>query len=297
MLNIFDINVYLQERKKIIDQALDNYLPSEDTYPQLIHKSMRYSIFAGGKRLRPILTMAASDIFNKNLSDCIPAACAIEMLHTYCLIHDDLPSMDDDDYRRGKLTNHKVFGEGTAVLAGDALLTMAFEVLSKAKTGNPEVNLRIIEEIARASGTDGMIGGQVIDLDSEGKDINADTLNYIHTRKTGALIRASIRVGAIIGGASEIELDALTKYSESLGLAFQIIDDILDIEGEEAKIGKTTGKDAFQKKATYPGFYGLEKAKKRAEDLYLEASGAIKIFQNRGCALKLLAQFLVNRDY
>lgn len=297
MLHNFDINSYLQERKKIIDSALDEYLPSEDTYPQLIHKSMRYSVFAGGKRLRPILVMAVLDIFNKNLSQSIPAACAVEMVHTYSLIHDDLPSMDNDDYRRGKLTNHKVFGEGIAVLAGDALLTIAFETLAKVNTGDPEVNIKIIKEIAGALGTDGMIGGQVVDLESEGKKINKRTLNYIHTRKTGALIRASVRVGAIISGASETELEALTGYSEALGLAFQITDDILDIEGEEAKLGKATRKDAVQKKATYPGIFGLEEAKKKSEDLYLEALKAVEIFQNRGDTLKYLAHFLVNRDY
>lgn len=292
-----EIESYLKERKEIVDKALDSMIPTEKIYPGIIHECMRYSIFAGGKRLRPILTLAVGQLFDQNLSRFLPAASALEMIHCYSLIHDDLPAMDDDDYRRGKLTNHKVYGEAVAVLAGDALLTLAFEILSRDSGNEPEVTLRVIQEIAAASGTSGMIGGQVVDLESEGKSITADTLNYIHSKKTGALIRASVRVGGIIGRAEEEELEKLTSYGECLGLAFQIIDDILDIEGEEAKIGKKTGMDTWKEKATYPGIHGIEKAREKVRELYYESLRAVENFEARGDALRILANFLVNRDY
>lgn len=293
-----DLINYLEERKKIVEEALDKYLPPEESYPQTLYKSMRYSIYAGGKRLRPILTMASAEIFNKDISNFIPTACALEMIHTYSLIHDDLPAMDDDDYRRGKSTNHKVFGEAIAVLAGDALLTQAFEILSRDLTGESQkIKLNVIEEISKASGTNGMIGGQVVDLESEGKDVNADILKYIHTHKTGALIKASVRVGGIIGEATEEELAALTEYAKNLGLAFQIKDDLLDIEGEAEKIGKKTGKDSIQKKATYPAIFGIKGAREKTQELYKESLRCIETLGDRGYILKLIAEFLVDRDY
>ncbi|RQD76376.1 MAG: polyprenyl synthetase family protein [Candidatus Syntrophonatronum acetioxidans] len=293
-----DIKKYLEERIKIVDGALDRFLPPEDTYPQVIHKSMRYSIFAGGKRLRPILAMAGADLFDKELKEYLPAACALEMVHTYSLIHDDLPAMDDDDYRRGKLTNHKVFGEDIAILAGDALLTLAFEILSREESlVDPAINMRVMGELAGAAGVGGMIGGQVVDLESEGKAVEGDTLSYIHTHKTGALLRASVRIGGIISRANDREMEALTRYAEALGLAFQIVDDILDIEGEEEKMGKRKGMDSIQKKATYPSLYGLTAAREKAQELYDESLSSIEIFGGRGNLLQLIAKFLVNRDY
>ncbi len=288
---------YLQERKAMVDKALHRLIPPEDAYPQMIHESIRYSIFAGGKRLRPILTLAAGELYNQDLSRYLPAACALEMIHCYSLIHDDLPAMDDDDYRRGKLTNHKVYGEAMAVLAGDALLTLAFEVLSRDSLNDSGAIIKVMQEIAAASGTAGMIGGQVVDLLSEGNPVSADTLNYIHSRKTGALIRASVRVGGILGGAGEEELKVLTRYGQCLGLAFQIIDDILDIEGEESKLGKKTGMDIQKRKATYPGIHGIEPAREKVKELYHASLSSLEIFEARGEALKILAGFLVNRDY
>lgn len=293
-----NIQDYFKERIDMVDGALDRFLPSEDTYPQVIHKSMRYSIFAGGKRLRPILVMTVADLYNKELTPYLSAACALEMVHTYSLIHDDLPSMDNDDYRRGKLTNHKVFGEDIAILAGDALLTLAFEILSS--EDNPvdsRINLKVIWELASAAGVGGMIGGQVVDLHSEGKKVEGDTLGYIHTHKTGALIRASLRIGGIISRARDRELEALTRYAEALGLAFQIVDDILDIEGVEEKMGKKKGMDHVQQKATYPSLYGLPAAREKVEELYNESLSNVEIFGDRARLLKLIAKFLVNRDY
>ena len=293
-----DIKDYLEERIKIVDQALDRFLPSEEKYPQVIYKSMRYSIFAGGKRLRPILVLAGADLFNKDLKGHLPAACALEMIHTYSLIHDDLPAMDDDDYRRGKLTNHKVFGEDIAILAGDALLTLAFEILSREENiRDPLLSIKVIGELSAAAGIAGMIGGQVVDLESEGKGVDRNTLSYIHTHKTGALIRASVRTGGILSRAEDWELKALTQYAEDLGLAFQIVDDILDIEGEEEKMGKRRGMDSVQQKVTYPSLYGLSAAREMVQELYNESLRSIEILGNRGNLLKQIAKFLVSRDY
>ncbi len=293
-----DLKRYLEERKRIVDEALDGYLPPEQSYPQTLHKSMRYSIYAGGKRLRPVLTLVSAEIFNKPLELFLPAACALEMIHTYSLIHDDLPAMDDDDYRRGKLTNHKVFGEAIAILAGDALLTRAFEILTRELPHqSPRIKLQVMEEVSRASGAGGMVGGQVVDLESEGRDVEGDTLNYIHTHKTGALIAASVRAGGVIGGATEEELAALTGYAKNLGLAFQIKDDLLDVEGEPEKMGKKAGKDSVQRKATYPAVFGIEGARRKKQELYEDSLGCVEVFGDRGDVLKSIAEFLVNRDY
>lgn len=293
-----DIENYLANQSKLVDQVLDQYLPKEEEYPPVIHQSMRYSVFAGGKRLRPILALAACEAVGGSQEKVLPAACALEMIHTHSLIHDDLPAMDNDDYRRGKLTNHKVFGEGIAVLAGCGLLIFSFELLAKNIAGFPAPTLlQVIAEIAQATGVKGMIGGQVVDLESEGKKISLDTLKYIHTHKTGALLRCSVRIGAMLGQASPEQLDKLTVYAEKIGLAFQIIDDILDLVGDEKKLGKKVGSDLVNEKATYPAFYGLEESKKTADRLVKEAKEEIASFGEKGQALTLLADYLVKREF
>ena len=282
-----------------VDEALDRFLPPETAFPEEIHRAVRYSVFAGGKRLRPLLTVAAAQVFAAPLEHVLPAACAIEMIHTYSLIHDDLPALDDDDYRRGRLSNHKVFGEAMAILAGDALLTCAFETLAgEAPKYLPLATVVALQqEISRAAGTAGMIGGQVVDILSEGKPVEAKTLEYIHRHKTGALITCCIRCGAKIGQASAKELELLSTYGEKIGLAFQIIDDILDLTGDEAALGKKTGSDVQKQKATYPALYGLEAARKQAEKLLAEADACLEPFGAAAAGLKELAQMLVNRTH
>ncbi|NLM52550.1 MAG: polyprenyl synthetase family protein [Firmicutes bacterium] len=282
-----------------VDAALDQYLPPETAYPEEIHRAVRYSVFAGGKRLRPLLTITAANVFNVPLEHALPAACAIEMIHTYSLIHDDLPALDNDDYRRGRLANHKVFGEAMAILAGDALLTCAFETLAREapKYLPLETVVALQQEISRAAGTAGMIGGQVVDIISEGKPVDAETLEYIHRHKTGALITCCIRCGAKMGQASAQQLALLSTYGEKIGFAFQIVDDILDITGEEEVLGKKTGSDAAKQKATYPALYGLEAAHKEAEKLLAEADACLEPFGEAAESLKSLAQMLVNRTH
>lgn len=282
-----------------VDEALDRFMPAENMFPAEIHRAVRYSIFAGGKRLRPLLTIAAAEIFRVPQLHAMPAACALEMIHTYSLIHDDLPALDDDDYRRGRLANHKVFGEAMAILAGDALLTLAFETLAAEASAyfSAATVVRLIEELSRAAGMAGMIGGQVVDLLSEGQPVNADTLDYIHRHKTGKLFTCSIRSGAIMGGASIEELKRLTTFAEHMGLAFQIVDDILDITGDEAVLGKKVGSDQSKQKMTYPALYGLEKAKDRANQLLLSAEAEIKSFGDSATNLLQLAKMLVHRNY
>ena len=289
---------YLTERKKIVDDALDQFLPGEDRFPPLIFKSMRYSVFAGGKRLRPILCMAAAETVGGDIERVVPVACAIELIHTYSLIHDDLPLMDDDDFRRGMPTNHKVFGEGIAVLAGDALLTEAFHLMSDGKILDkvaPEALLKTISEISTAAGFYGMIGGQVVDLESEGKDADMETLNYIHTHKTEALLTVSIRAGAILAGASETDLAALSAYGRGIGLAFQITDDILDIEGDREILGKDTGSDKAHSKVTFPALLGLDGSRKRAWESIDEALSNISCFDERADSLRMIAKFIIER--
>lgn len=282
-----DLKRYLSVKKRIVENAMDRYLPSEKTKPKTIHKAMRYSAFAGGKRLRPILAIASFELVNGKGKSILPAACALEFIHTYSLIHDDLPCMDDDDLRRGKPTSHKVFGEGMAVLAGDALHALAFEILLKTK--NPEV----MKEVVKSIGTKGMIGGQVADLEAEGKKISSSQVEYIHTHKTAALIRASIRVGALLGGADRKKLNALSRFGGKIGLAFQITDDILDVEGKEEIIGKKTGAD--KKKATYPKTLGLEGSKEIAEKLVESAKKDLKIFSKKRIIFEKLADYIVAR--
>jgi len=293
-----DLKAYLKEQCARIDAALDKYLPKESELPHSLHKSMRYSVFAGGKRVRPILMLAACQAAGGDTEVAIPAACAMEMIHTYSLIHDDLPAMDDDDFRRGNPTNHKVFGEAIAILAGDGLLTEAFKLMSDprfAASVPPAGRLAVINQIATCAGSYGMVGGQVVDMESEGKkDIDLPTVQYIHTHKTGALIKAAVVAGAILGGADEKKLAAITRYGEAAGLAFQIADDILDIEGT-TEIGKDAGSDEARGKATYPAVIGLAAAKLEAKAMMDEAFKALEIFGSEADPLREIAAYIVKR--
>jgi geranylgeranyl diphosphate synthase, type II len=294
-----DLKAYLKEQCARVDAALDGVLPKETELPHSLHTSMRYSVFAGGKRVRPILMLAACKAVGGNTEHAIPAACAMEMIHTYSLIHDDLPAMDDDDFRRGNPTNHKVFGEAIAILAGDALLTEAFKLISSpcfAADCAPAARLSVIHEIASCAGSHGMVGGQVVDMESEGKtDIDLPTVQYIHTHKTGALIKASVVAGAVLGGADQQKLAAITRYGEAVGLAFQIADDILDIEGTTEEIGKDAGSDQARGKATYPAVMGLAAAKEEALIMMEEAFRALDIFGEEADPLREIATFIVKR--
>src|SRR3989337_2761830 len=287
------LSSYLREKKTLIDRYLMMFLGSPGKLPPILYESMRYSLSAGGKRIRPILSIASCEAVGGMTEDVIPAAIAIEMIHTYSLIHDDLPAMDNDDLRRGKPTNHKVFGEATAILAGDGLLTMAFSILSSAKSeANP---LRVIHEIAIAAGPEGMVGGQQLDIENEGKKIDATELENLHNRKTGALILAAVRTGGISGGATEMQLQALTVYGKKTGLAFQIADDILDVEGDADDVGKSIGKDAKQSKNTNPAVLGLAQSKILAGRLVDEAITALDSFDEKADPLRMIAAYIVDR--
>ena len=276
---------------KEVDKWLQRLLPAEDSKPKTIHQAMRYSVFAGGKRLRPVLAVLSYQFCGGDDDSIIyPAACALELIHTYSLIHDDLPAMDDDDLRRGKPTCHKVFGEAMAILAGDALHAYAFELLSKAG------NIDVIYEVASTIGTNGLVGGQVIDIESEGKEIAEDELLFIHRNKTAALLRTSMRIGALIANADKQKLADITRYAENIGLAFQIVDDILDIKGDEELLGKPIGSDAELNKATYPRFYGLEKSYQEAERLINDAKEALGDYQEAEI-FNQIAEFILTRAY
>lgn len=294
-----DLKNYLKECLARVDRALDGYLPAEDTLPVALHKAMRYSVFAGGKRIRPVLMIAACEAVGGDAERVLPAACAMEMIHTYSLIHDDLPAMDDDDFRRGRPTNHRIFGEATAILAGDALLTEAFILLSDAQINArvpAEIRCRVLHTIARCAGSQGMVGGQVVDMESEGKAIDFPTLEYIHTRKTGALILAAMQAGALLGGADEASLTALTRYGEAAGLAFQIADDILDVVGDQAVIGKDVGSDQERGKATYVALLGLEEARVRARELRDLGVAALAPLGAPAEPLRRIAHYIVDRS-
>jgi len=294
-----DILRYLQEQKALVDEALARYLPGEENYPPAIFQAMRYSVFAGGKRVRPILAIAAAEATGGTTADVLPLACALECIHTYSLIHDDLPALDNDDYRRGRLTNHKIFGEANAILAGDALLTFAFELMGDARHWQPFVPDRVVQvmhEVAHAIGTFGMIGGQVVDLQMEGQDIDLPRLQYIHAHKTGALIRASVRSGAILGAGSPTAVEALTRYGTHIGLAFQIMDDILDVRGDEQLMGKALRKDDERRKATYPRLLGLAESEVRAQAAVTAGISALDPLGERGTVLRHLAQFIIARE-
>ncbi len=284
-----------KKRADLVEEGLLRELKKVPAYDETLEKAMEYSLMAGGKRLRPVLLMAAADAVGKDGTAFLTTGCAIEMIHTYSLIHDDLPAMDNDDYRRGKPTNHKVFGDGIAVLAGDALLTLAFEVMLRQEGAAPETLVTVVSEMSRAAGPYGMVGGQVLDLEGEGRRLDLAALRKIHMGKTGALFCAAIRSGAILAGAKEEELAALTLYAERFGLAFQITDDILDVTGDEAAIGKPVGSDIRNEKATYVTLTSLEEAKKLAEDAVDEAVAALDIFGERAAFLRDLALFLLGR--
>lgn len=292
----FDLERYLAASTKAVNKALNRYLPSERTAPATIHKAMRYSLFAGGKRMRPALCLAAAAACGGRPAAAMALACAVECIHTYSLVHDDLPAMDNDDYRRGKLTNHKVFGEGIAVLAGDALLTQAFEVAAQCKGWPRYSHQQIVLELARAAGSLQLIAGQVADLEAEGKKISAQQLRYIHERKTSALLCCSVRLGGMSANCTPAELKALTAFGYNVGLAFQVIDDILDVTQSSEKLGKTAGKDTQAQKATYPAILGLNHSRAIATDLTQQAFRALKPFGTRGAALEGLARFLLVRD-
>lgn len=291
---------YLSEGKRLVDEALARYLPAKENYPESIHQAMRYSVLAGGKRLRPILVIAAAEAVGGDRETVLPFAVAAEFVHTYTLIHDDLPAMDNDNLRRGKPTNHKVFGEAIAILAGDSLLTQAFILMSDASLMEsiPSKNiLKASHEIAKSLGSGGMIGGQVVDIESQGKPVDPSTLEYIHIYKTGFLIRACIRCGAILSQADPTQLKALSRYGAHIGLAFQIVDDILDVTGDEASLGKDAGSDMSNDKATYPHLFGIEESKRKADDLVREAINSLKDFDIRADPLREIARFFVERTY
>ncbi|HEU4439657.1 MAG TPA: farnesyl diphosphate synthase [Methylomirabilota bacterium] len=291
----FDLDAYMKERLAAVDAALDGFLPPETDRPETLHKAMRYSVFAGGKRLRPILVMAGAEAVGGSAEQVMPTACAMELIHTYSLVHDDLPAMDNDDLRRGVPTNHKVFGEATAILAGDALLTLAFRLVAdNLRQTNPGA-LEVVVDIADAAGHGGMVAGQVADLEAEGRQVGPDTVEYIHAHKTGALIRTSLRVGARLCGATAEQVRALSVAGADLGLAFQIVDDILDVVASSKELGKTAGKDQIQQKATYPAIYGIEASRARARDLIAEADAALAALGPRAEPIRALGRFILER--
>lgn len=293
------MNTYLKERCRLVDKALGRYLPSPKARPATIHEAMRYSVFAGGKRLRPILCLAGAEACGGEVEPALPAAAAVECIHTYSLIHDDLPCMDDDALRRGQPTSHVKYGEGIAVLAGDALLTIAFEILATAK-GTPRYDVStFVSELAVAAGSRHLIGGQVLDLEGEGSEVKLKPaqLKYIHESKTAALLTASTRLGGMSANATPAQLEALTTYGKSLGLAFQIIDDILDVTQTSEKLGKSAGKDEATAKSTYPALFGVEKSRKEAARLTRMAHEALKPFGKKGATLSKIAGYLLDRDY
>jgi len=287
---------YFRRKVALVEEWLDRLLPSSDAAPSEIHQAMRYSVFAGGKRLRPILAIATGEIFGVDELELLPPACALEMIHTYSLIHDDLPSMDNDTLRRGRATCHVVFGEAMAILAGDALLTQAFRTLADHGSADDAIRVRVISEVAQSAGTVGaLIGGQVLDIQSEGKPVDDAQLEQIHCAKTGALIRCAVRMGAIIGRATERELAQLTEYGQKAGLAFQVADDLLDATASSAELGKTAGKDVAEQKATYTALYGIEGARARAAELCHDAIEAAKGSGRETTVLEEIARFIVER--
>lgn len=281
---------YLEERARVTDAALEFYLSTWEGAPETLREAIRYSLFAGGKRLRPALALGAAEIVCGDNSVAMPAACAIEMIHTYSLIHDDLPCMDDDDIRRGKPTLHRAFDEATALLAGDALQAMAFDAIADAG------NIAVVKEIAQAAGVAGMVGGQYIDLQGEGKDLPLGAVQEMHRRKTGALIRVAVRAGAMLAGADREQLENLTQYGEHAGLAFQIADDILDVVGDEAEMGKRSGMDSARRKSTYPALVGLEEARRLADEAVSAALGALDSYGPEADPLRDLARYIVERE-
>ncbi|MGI6343866.1 MAG: polyprenyl synthetase family protein [Bacillota bacterium] len=297
----FDLATYLTQHQQLVNEALAELLPVGDTFPPVIHEAMRYSVLGGGKRLRPILALAAAESVGAEAGPLLPAICALECIHAYSLIHDDLPAMDDDDLRHGLPANHRVYGEAVAILAGDALLTYAFRLLCSLKEAFPaELVLQIIEETAIASGSTGLVGGQTMDILAERQQLDfvpTEALEYIHRHKTGDLLRLSVRVGAILGGASADQLEALTRYAERIGVAFQITDDLLDVYGDETKLGKRVGKDAPRGKLTYPGVYGTPAAERQVQHLLQSAVDELQALGPTAEPLRQIARFLAQRDH
>ncbi|MFN3927783.1 MAG: geranylgeranyl diphosphate synthase CrtE [Pseudanabaenaceae cyanobacterium] len=294
-MSSFDLDRYLKDRSQTVEQALQESLPV--IYPESLCEAMRYSLLAGGKRLRPILCLAGCELCGGTVEQALPTAVALEMIHTMSLIHDDLPAMDNDDFRRGKPTNHKVFGEAMAILAGDALLAYAFAMIAKTKAVSSDRLLQVIDMIASASSHYGLVGGQVLDLAMEGNpNVDEQTLHYIHTHKTGALLKACVLSGAVLGGGNELDLANLSVYAENIGLAFQIVDDILDVTSTTEKLGKTAGKDERDNKVTYPKLWGLETSRQRAQELITEAKAKLNTYGEKAMPLQSLADFIVQRD-
>jgi len=293
----FNLTRYLEAVTREVDRSLDHLLPRTGVKPATIHAAMRYSLIAGGKRMRPALCLAAAEACGGRRAAALPLAAAVECIHTYSLIHDDLPAMDNDDFRRGKPTNHKVYGEGIAILAGDALLTQAFEIIAQARPAGRYTSADLTLELARASGSLQLIAGQVADLEGEGQALNQRQLRFIHERKTSALLCCSARLGGMSAGCSAAQLRALTDFGYHVGLAFQVIDDILDVTQSTEKLGKTAGKDVSAKKATYPAIVGLEKSRRIARELTAKAFAALKPFRGRAVALAALADYLLKRDH
>lgn len=293
----FDLTSYLKERQKLVEEALNQSLPI--IRPEKIYESMRYSLLAGGKRLRPILCLATCELTGGTIEMAMPTACALEMIHTMSLIHDDLPAMDNDDYRRGKLTNHKVYGEDIAILAGDGLLAYAFEyVATQTRNVAPQKIIEVIARLGRTVGAAGLVGGQVLDLESEGRrDITTDTLTFIHTHKTGALLETSVVSGAILAAASDEEVQRLSRYAQNIGLAFQIVDDILDITATQEELGKTAGKDLQAQKATYPSIWGIEASREQAQALVDEAIAQLAVYEEKAEPLRAIANYIVTRKH
>ncbi len=290
-----NLPAFFEQDRAAVDAALDRLMPAGNAQPASIHTAMRYSVQAGGKRVRPVLCLESARIFSPDMAPVLPVACALEFIHTYSLIHDDLPALDNDDLRRGKLTCHKKFGEATAILAGDALLTLAFETMANAPI-EPGRRVAILAHVACSAGTvDGMVGGQVADLEAEGRAIQPAELEYIHRSKTAALIRACVVAGAIAGGADDENVDRLKRFGETIGWAFQVVDDILDVEESSAALGKTAGKDAAQKKATYPALYGLEASRQFAKELESRAMAELEPYGQRAARLRELAELIVHR--
>ncbi len=295
-----DIAQYLDQKRAIVDRYLEAHLPAPQSSPALLHQAMQYSLLAGGKRIRPILTMAAAEAIGPPPAAVLPAACACELIHTYSLIHDDLPAMDNDDFRRGKATNHKVYGEGIAILAGDGLLTLAFEWCSRTDLVtdvDPECQVRVIAELALGAGTAGMVGGQALDLQAEHQKIAWAALQHMHAQKTGRLIRAAVRIGALLSGATMTQCERLTGYAEDIGLAFQITDDVLDVTGTREALGKDAQTDGERGKQTYPSVYGLEGAQRLARECADRADGRLGGFDEKADPLRAIARYIVSRTH
>lgn len=294
-----DVRQYLQQWKDRIDRTLEALLPAEEGRSSKLNQAMRYSVLGGGKRIRPILAIAACEAVGGETEGILPFACALEMVHAYSLVHDDLPAMDNDDFRRGRPTTHRVYGDAMAILAGDALLTAAFQTIGRGaleKNLDPTLAIDVVREVSLAAGFSGMVGGQAVDMEFEGREVDLPTVEYIHTHKTGALILASVRTGARFGQASPKQLEAITKYGERIGLAFQIVDDVLNVTGQRAELGKSIGSDEARKKATYPALVGVIESKRLAESLVEEAISSIATLGKSADPLREIARYLVSRE-